>query len=95
MRSRGNKNKPYMGKYLQTKKGLNAAIWCINNKILVVPRQSAHQTLTWYIDIEKGDYPNRKKLGTSPIAYRPGEIWDKVQEYQLYYYNKYKKEKDE
>mgnify|MGYP003993176015 FL=1 len=91
----GIKGKPPMGEFNNDKLGMAAAVWCIINKILVVPRQSAHQIPTWYIDIEKGDYPNRRKLGASPEAYGRVEVWEKVREYQLYYYNKYKKEKDE
>ena len=70
-----------------------ARMWCFRNNILISPRQSAYQVPTWYIDIETGQYPNRKKLGTSPTAFGPVEIWEKVMEYQVYYYNKYKDEK--
>ena len=37
-----------------------------------------------------GDYVYAK-LGTTPNVYGPGRIWEKVSEYQLYYYNKYGK----
>ena len=42
------------------------------------------------MDIEKGKYPNRKKLGTSD-QFGPNTIWEKISEYQLYYYKKYAK----
>ena len=84
-----------MGESGNTTLGLKAAEWCILNKIIICPRQTAHQSLEWWVDIEKGDPPNRKKIATSPEPYAPTEVWSKVREYQTYYYNKYKKDKDE
>ena len=47
----------------------------------------------WYIDIHKGPVGSRRVIGTSPETYTSAEIWKKVSEYQLYYYNKYNNEK--
>ena len=52
----------------------------------------AYESL-WYIDIHKGPVGRRKVIGTSPDCYTSTEIWKKVSEYQMYYYNKYKDEK--
>ena len=67
-----------------------AALWCIANDICIVPRAIKYGERIWVIDIEKGKYPNRKRLGTSQ-PFGPNTIWEKVSEYQLYYYKKYAK----
>ena len=86
---RGNK-KFGMGSYTRTPEEDKAASWCIQNDICVTPRAIKWGERIWVIDIEKGVYPNRKLLGTSE-AYGPNTIWEKVSEYQLYYYKKYAK----
>jgi|TARA_R100001230_G_C5480078_1_gene31582 hypothetical protein len=83
------KNKSYMGNYTRTPEEEKALMWCFKNNICITPRQTKYGEKLWYIDIEKGIYPNRKKLGTSPESYGPTRIWEKVSEYQLYYYKKY------
>jgi|TARA_R100001443_G_scaffold17457_1_gene27939 hypothetical protein len=85
------KNKYGMGEYTRTTEEDEAGYWCLHNDICITPRQAKWGERSWYIDIEKGKYPNRRLLGTSPKAYGPGTIWEKVSEYQLYYYNKYGK----
>ena len=80
-----------MGEYTRTTEVDEAGYWCLHNDICITPRQAKWGERSWYIDIEKGKYPNRRLLGTSPKAYGPGTIWEKVSEYQLYYYNKYGK----
>ena len=87
---RGNK-KFGMGSYTRTPEEDAAAIWCIQNDICITPRAIKYGERIWVIDIEKGVYPNRKLVGTSPDHYGPGRIWEKVAEYQLYYYKKYAK----
>ena len=86
---RGNK-KFSMGSYTRTPEEDKAASWCIQNDICITPRAIKWGERIWVIDIEKGVYPNRKLLGTSE-AYGPNTIWEKVSEYQLYYYKKYAK----
>ena len=86
---RGNK-KFGMGSYTRTPEEDKAASWCIQNDICITPRAIKWGERIWVIDIEKGVYPNRKLLGTSE-AYGPNTIWEKVSEYQLYYYKKYAK----
>ena len=87
----GGKNKYGMGEYTRTTEEDEAGYWCLHNDICITPRQAKWGERSWYIDIEKGKYPNRRLLGTSPKAYGPGTIWEKVSEYQLYYYRKYGK----
>tara|TARA_R110002012_G_C11391950_1_gene584638 strand:+ start:159 stop:404 length:246 start_codon:yes stop_codon:yes gene_type:complete len=80
-----------MGVYTPSNIETKASLWCINNNICIAPRQAKWGQSIWFIDIEKGVYPNRQKMGTSPEAYGPVEIWKKTFEYKLYYYNKYAK----
>ena len=80
-----------MGVYTRTTEEDAAAIWCINNDICITPRAIKWGERMWVIDIEKGKYPNRKLLGTSD-PYGPNTIWEKVSEYQLYYYKKHAKQ---
>ena len=87
---RGNK-KLTMGEHTRSDEEEAARLWCFYNDIVITPRQAKWGEPIWYIDIEKGKYPNRKKLGTTPHVYGPGRIWEKISEYQLYYYKKYGK----
>ncbi len=80
-----------MGEYSRSIEEDKAAIWCLQNDICITPRQAKWGERIWYVDIEKGKYPNRRLMGTSPKFYGPGKIWEKVSEYQLYYYRKYGK----
>ena len=86
---RGNK-KWGMGSYTRTPEEDEAAMWCIQNNMCITPRAIKYGEKLWVIDIEQGIYPNRKLLGTSD-PYGPNTIWEKVSEYQLYYYKKYGK----
>ena len=85
------KNKYGMGEYSRSKEEDKALLWCYENNICITPRQVKWGERKWFIDIEKGVYPNRKLVGTSPDQYGPGTICEKVSEYQLYYYRKYGK----
>jgi len=87
---RGNK-KFTMGEYTRSDEEEAARMWCYYNDIVITPRQYKWGEPLWCIDIEKGKYPNRQKLGTDPHVYGPTRIWEKISEYQLYYYNKYAK----
>jgi len=80
-----------MGSYQRTPEEYKASVWCIQNNISITPRQSEWKVPMWYIDIEKGMYPNRKLIGTSPDSYGKNTIWEKVAEYQKYYYDKYRR----
>ena len=79
-----------MGTYTRTPEQDKALKWCLDNDICITPRAIKYGERIWVIDIEKGKYPNRKLLGTSD-PYGPNTIWEKVSEYQLYYYKKYAK----
>jgi len=78
-----------MGAYRRSHKENKALVWCIRNNICITPRKAKWGEYIWFIDIEKGKYPNREWMGTSPETFGPSEIWEKLSEYQLYYYNKY------
>jgi len=80
-----------MGSYTRSPEEDKAALWCISNDVCITPRAIKWGEKIWVVDIEKGKYPNRKLLGTSE-AFGPNTIWEKVSEYQLYYYKKYAKE---
>ena len=86
---RGNK-KFGMGEYTRTSEEEEAALWCLRNDICIPPTAIKYGERIWVVDIEKGKYPYRKLLGTSD-PYGPNTIWEKVSEYQLYYYKKYAK----
>jgi len=87
----GKTSKISMGSYIRTEEESNAAEWCLENDICITPRQSQWRVPSWYIDIETGKHPNRKLIGTSPDVYGKNTIWEKLAEYQKYYYDKYKK----
>ena len=84
------RSKITMGSYTRTKYEYDASVWCLENDICITPRQSQWGIASWCIDIETGKYPNRKLIGTSPESYSKNTIWEKVTEYQKYYYEKYK-----
>jgi len=73
-----------MGNYLYSTKEQEARYWCIKNGIYISPL--AKSTLEWYICIEMN-----KKISVSPESYRKMEIWKKMYEFYIYYYEKYKK----
>ena len=78
-----------MGSYTRTPEEDKAFTWCIRNNICISARQAKWGEKLWFVDIEKGVWPNRKKVGVSPEAFGPSVIWQKISEYQLYYYRKY------
>ena len=86
----GKTRKFSMGAYNRSEEEDKACLWCLHNDICITPRQSEWGVPSWYIDIEKGVYPNRKLIGTSPETYGKNTIWEKVAEYQKYYYDKYR-----
>jgi isopentenyldiphosphate isomerase len=85
------KNKKSMGSYSPKPEEVKAKEWCLENNVCITPRQARWGLSTWVIDIETGRYPNRKLIGTSPREYSKNTIWQKVAEYQTYYYKKYAK----
>jgi hypothetical protein len=82
-----------MQEYTRSIKEEAAWYWCFKNNLLIQPRQVKAYEKLWYIDIHKGPVGSRRVIGTSPETYTSAEIWKKVSEYQLYYYNKYNNEK--
>jgi len=77
-----------MGSYRRSKKEDEAMIWCIRNNICITPKQAIWGQPIWHIEIERGEYPQRRLIGKSPEAFGPSEIWEKISEYQIYYYDK-------
>ena len=77
-----------MGAYRRSHEEDKALVWCIRNNICISPRKAKWKEYIWFIDIEKGEYPNRQWIGTSPDTFGPSEIWKKISEYQVYYYDK-------
>ena len=77
-----------MGTYRRSREEDKALVWCIRNNICISPRKAKWKEYIWFIDIEKGVYPNRQWIGTSPDTFGPSEIWKKISEYQTYYYDK-------
>jgi len=74
-----------MGKYLATDKEIEANNWCLRNKIFISPRAS--DSSHWRIDINING-----RVSSSPRLYEKTEIWQKLYEFSVYYYEKYKKE---
>jgi len=89
----GRRSRVTMGSYRRSREEDKAMRWCIRNNICITPKQAVWGQATWYIEIEKGEYPQRRLLGKSPEAFGPGEIWRKISEYQTYYYDKHIREK--
>ena len=78
-------NKKVMGYYLPTNRELDAAEWCLKNKIYINPLQVKNGVSLWYIEIEI----NNKKT-KSKEQFKTVEVWQKKYEYCLYYYNKHR-----
>ena len=58
--------------------------WCIRNNILIAPL--AKSGAKWNIEIKINS-----KATMDPNIYGKTEIWEKICEYYMYYYNKRKK----
>ena len=80
------KKKNDMGYYLASNEEMNAAMWCLNNNIHISPLSAGFGKQEWYIEIVIN-----KKRKKSPVTYKKVEIWQKMYEFYLYYYKKYKK----
>lgn len=80
------KKKDPMGNYAFSDKEFEAARWCIKNNIVVSvhPSKIPNQ---WHLDVILN-----KKSNITPMTFGPIEIWKKLYEYYLYYFNKYKKD---
>ena len=72
-----------MGQYVQTDEELEAYSWCVKNGIHISPL--ARDETNWFIEITINNKTNR-----SPETYKKVVIWEKLFEYYLYYYEKYK-----
>ena len=84
---RGSKKKGLgMGQYIPTKEEWIACRWCIKNNIKISPW--ARDLSTWYVSI----IINNGKNNVSSEFYERVEIWEKIQEYYMYYYKKHNKD---
>ena len=72
-----------MGQYIYSDEELEAYGWCIKNGIRISP--IAKDETNWFIEITINNKTNR-----SPETYKKMVIWEKLFEYYLYYYGKYK-----
>ena len=72
-----------MGQYIYSDEELEAYSWCIKNGIRISP--IAKDETNWFIEITINNKTNR-----SPETYKKMVIWEKLFEYYLYYYGKYK-----
>lgn len=75
--------------YTMTPEELTASEWCVMNDICITARQAGYGVQRWYIDIERGKWPKRELIGTTPESYPFPEYQKKLAEYRLYYYKKY------
>ena len=87
--------KKKIDQYTMSDEELKAAAWCVRNKICITARESGYRTSRYYIDIEKGDYPNRVLIGSTKETYKFPEQQKKLAEYKMYYYKKYADEVQE
>jgi len=72
-----------MGQYIYSDEELEAYSWCIKNGIRISP--IAKDETNWFIEITINNKTNR-----SPETYKKMVIWEKLFEYYIYYYGKYK-----
>jgi hypothetical protein len=84
----GTKNKKgyKMGSYLRTDREDIALRWGIKNGIKISPlaATSSPENSEWYIIIE-----NKGSINKSPESYGPTDIWKKLYEFYLFYYDKH------
>jgi hypothetical protein len=76
------KNANSMGNYLPKDSESNARYWCINNGIYISPRANAGNA-SWTIDIVINNATR-----SSPVSYKSIQIWSKIFELYIFYYNK-------
>lgn len=81
--------KKKVDQYTHSDEELVAAAWCVRNKICITARETGYKSNRYCIDIEKGDYPDRKLIGTSKETFKYPEYQQKLAEYKMYYYKKY------
>jgi hypothetical protein len=74
-----------MGKYSATNKEMDAAEWCVRNGIRISPLCLKYPCTEWIISINLGNKEHRSK---EPL--KAGVIWERMYEYYVYYYDKYK-----
>ena len=64
------------------------ARWCADNNIIISPI-GIHGKEKYKVCISLYDYRNVK---CDKFEYDPDQVWEKVSEYQSYYYGKYRRE---
>ena len=77
-----NKNEIFYGEYTRSDQEFEAYRWCISNGIIIFPESKVGSS--WAIEIKING-----KINKSPVEYNRQEVWKKVYEYYIYYYNKY------
>ena len=83
-----NKKKKYMGenKFAFDQANQEAHLWCFRNKIFITPVETGFRHRLWKLEISING-----RIYTSPEAYGPTDVWEKMYEYYNYYYKKYEK----
>ncbi len=63
----------------------NAYLWCVRNNIAIVPFAVLNsEPRKWWIDVKAKD-----KVKRSPYQYDDYQIWPKIFELYVFYYEKY------
>ena len=78
--------------YVPNAEEQRAYVWCVEEGIQVGPLPVKGHEQLWVIGISSHWTPHEIK--TSPEEFDKKEVWNKVYEYCLYYYNKRKDDKD-
>ena len=81
------KKENVMGSYACTEYERDAHHWGLRNNIFITPvATTAGNPTHWYLEIEVNG-----KTYKSPESFEPIEIWKKLYEYYIYYFEKYRK----
>ena len=75
-----------MPDYIKTPLEEKAYSWCIKNNIRIAPHaaNAGKDNKEWWIDIEANGLKKR-----SPYKYNRDQIWSKIFELYIFYYDKY------
>ena len=81
------KKKIWMPDYTPTDFEQEAYMWGINEGIIISPMGIKANESEWHVGISSHWTP--KEVTKSPVTYDKNEIWQKVFEYYIYYYEKH------
>ncbi len=86
------KKETWMPKYSASELEKKADEYCIRNNIRISPHGIYGNANEWRIGISSG--ANYRDIKVDPNTYGPDEIWQKVFEYKIFYYDKRSKEEE-